>query len=41
MSAEGVSATVGLLLAASPDLASRDEVAVIVRRSREVRSWGA
>ena len=27
------------LLAAEPDVADRDEVAVIVRRSREVRSW--
>ncbi len=39
MSCQDVSATVALLLAASPDVAERDEVAVIVRRSREVRSW--
>ena len=36
---EDVSATVALLLAAEPEVADRDEVAVIVRRSREVQSW--
>jgi hypothetical protein len=39
MTANSVSATVVLLLAAEPDVADRDEVAVIVRRSREVQSW--
>lgn len=39
MNAGGVSAAVASLLAAEPETVDRDEVAVIVRRSREVRSW--
>jgi Domain of unknown function (DUF222) len=39
MTTHSVSATVALLLAAEPDVADRDEVAAIVRRSREVQSW--
>jgi hypothetical protein len=39
MTIQSVSATVVLLLAAEPDVANRDEVAAIVRRSREVQSW--
>jgi hypothetical protein len=39
MNTDHVSATVALLLAAEPDVADRDEVAAIVRRSREVQSW--
>src|SRR5918994_5211531 len=39
MNTDHVSATVALLLTAEPDIAERDEVAAIVRRSREVQSW--
>ena len=39
MNTDHVSATVALLLTAEPDVAQRDEVAAIVRRSREVQSW--
>lgn len=39
MNTDQVSAAVALLLAAEPDVEERDEVAAIVRRSREVRSW--
>ena len=39
MNTDSVSATVALLVAAEPDVAQRDEVAAIVRCSREVRSW--
>ena len=39
MNTDHVSATVALLLAAEPEVAERDEVAAIVRRSREVQSW--
>ena len=39
MNAGGVSATITLLLAAEPQVADRDELTVIVRRSREVQSW--
>ena len=39
MNAGGVSAAVASLLAAEPETVDRDEVAVIVRCSREVRSW--
>jgi hypothetical protein len=36
---EDVSGTVAALLAAAFDIADRDEIAVVVRQSREVRSW--
>ena len=39
MNSRGVSAAVALLLDAEPAVADRDEVATIVRRSREVQSW--
>src|SRR5918994_4267930 len=39
MNTDHVSATVALLLTAEPDVADRDEVAAIVRRSRQVQSW--
>src|SRR5918993_4037655 len=39
MNTDHVSAAVALLLTAEPDVAERDEVAAIVRRSREVQSW--
>ena len=39
MNTDSVSAAVALLLTAEPDVADRDEVAAIVRRSRSVRSW--
>ena len=39
MNTDHVSATVALLLTAEPEVAERDEVAAIVRRSREVQSW--